>query len=147
MIAFTCAPSIPDTYAPLRGALSEAEIAEAAAWGYVGNIDPGSTVDNRASFGRDGNPPWRDRLFLTWLRYVFENFDRIRQPMGAVEEICLECRGGPLELDRGMPRLASMIAGAAASEPRSDDERLEAKSFLEPYYAQACRLLGSKPQS
>jgi hypothetical protein len=150
MITFNAAPSVPRSYTRLSSALSRQEIEEAVRLGYVAeHTEPSEPVHNEKAFNVQsrsgpGLDDWPNRLFLVWFCYLFENLGVVQRPLAAIEEIILELGGGPADLDAGVPRLASLYAGAAAREPLSSAELAREREFLEPYYRNALELVGAR---
>lgn len=149
MIEFNAAPPVPLTYLRLLAALTRAEITEAMRLGYVAaDVDPSSPVHHNNAFNvyspiATGLEDWRNRMFLIWFCYLFENFFVLQKPLAAIEEIILELEGGPIAFDAEMPRLASLYAGAAAREPLSRADLEREQAFLTPYYQNAVKQLNT----
>lgn len=152
MIVFEAAPPVPSTYHRLREALTDTEITEARELGYVADgVLPHAAIHCDRALNHIHKPPisdglsdWRNRMFLVWFCYLFENFDVLRSPLGALEELILELHGGPTswDMDLGNPAgFAQLWAGAGAGDPLSDRERKEERWRLEPYYRSALREL------
>ena len=142
---FIAAPPVPSSYSRLT-ALSEEEITQARHYGYVANeVDPSALVGRPCSdpllctleMTDHGNDiqAWRTRMYLIWFCYLFENFDAIRRPLFAIEELFLHFQTNMLD------DLAQMYAGAGAwdRDPLADIPRL--KFGLHRYYITAIHLL------
>ncbi len=142
MIRFAAAPPVPTDYPRLR-ALSAEELGLARSCGYVADAaDPASPVDRA---GRDitfdpvpgdSLEDWRVRMYVIWFCYIFENFDVIRRPMGAIEELILEFRASEI-IDIPGRRLGTLYAGAGSSDPLRKSTAVLQMERLRPHYLKA----------
>jgi hypothetical protein len=149
MIEFTAAPSVSLDYPRLTKALTAEEISKALASGYAAvQSNPGDDVLHRQTYGVDmvplgnaGLSDWRNRMFLVWFCYLFENFEAVRTPMAAIEELILEFGCGPREFDEDLPPFAQLYAGAGAHDPLTRAKAISEQAFLSAYYNRAIDLL------
>jgi hypothetical protein len=120
--------------------------------GYVqDSVDPSELV-SRAGVDFSDQPltpndldNWRAKFFLIWFCFIYENFQALAKPMGAIEELVMEFKA-PSILDLENARLGSMYAGASASDPLTPDELQREAVCLKPHYEAAVALLDSLPR-
>ena len=141
MIQFDAAPPVPSSYARLV-VLTAEEVAEARRRGYIeDDVDPSAPVRRRGldmsqtAVESDDIEDWRARMYCLWFCYVFENFNAVRRPLSAVEELFLEFQTNILD------DLAQLYAGAGAQCPIPMSERVPQQRQLKRYYDLAIRLL------
>lgn len=144
MIRFDAAPAIPANYQRLR-VLTLGEIDQARSFAYIAD-----TEDPSASIGREGVDyslvfpdyditDWRIRIYIVWFCYIYENYNIIQSPDGAIYELILEFKA-PDIVDISGRRLGTLYAGAGY-QPLTEYERKREIELLKPHYEKALRLL------
>lgn len=148
MIRFDGAPAVPLTY-PHLSALTAEEIKYAIDFGYVSPEEqPGAAVNRKGrnypgvDVAKNDLRDWRSRMCIIWFCYIYENFDVIRRPLMAIEELVLEFGGIPMVDDS----LDYLYAGAGGSDAGGSDIVSEVElerhiKFLKPRYERATRLM------
>lgn len=145
MRQFSAAPAVPIDYSRLA-ALSAEEIEAAVRAGYVAlEVDPSAPVQRRGLENSSDIPPddindWRIRMYVIWFCYIYENIDKIRRPLAALEELIFEFKASSA-LDIPGSRIATDYAGAGSVEPLSENELGKQRVSLKPHYQKARVLL------
>jgi len=78
-------------------------------------------------------------MYVAWFCYVFENFERIRRPRYAIEELILEFKGQSV-LDTPQCSLPQIYAGAGGWD-LTGEELVRQKKLLQAHYDIALALL------
>lgn len=146
MEQFDAIPAVPLSYSRLS-AFSVEEITKARAAAYIADaVDPEAPVCRRGipnydeAPGLDDIQDWRNRMYVVWFCYLYENLLIIRKPLLAIEELILEFKAPEL-LDLPDRRLATLYAGAGGAEPLSLTDRFREADYLRPHYAKAIEIL------
>jgi len=145
-------PAVPHNYFRLSLALTSDERKQAYAFGYLlspeGILATGYT--DLIRFDVWSSDPdianWRNRMFLVWFCYLYENFYEIEGILGAFEGLILEFQGGPdlfyeKHFDDLDNNFVSDYAGIGATEPLGEERMRFEYNRLEPHYYWAQKIL------